>query len=184
MQTGCTLWFTGMSGSGKSTVSALVAKRLRDIGHKVELLDGDIMRTQLCRDLGFSKEHREENVRRVAFVCELLSRNGVIAVAALISPYRAGRDEARARIPNFFEVHMNCPLDVLIRRDTKGLYQKALAGDIPNFTGISDPYEPPLAPELTIDTSSESPEESVERIISGLQDLGLLISASTPRPVV
>jgi len=178
MQTGCTLWFTGMCGSGKSTVSALLAARLCALGRKVELLDGDIVRTHLCRDLGFTKEDREENVRRVAFVCELLTRNGVIAVAALISPYRAGRDEARARIPNFIEIHMNCPLDVLIERDTKGLYKKALAGEIPNFTGISDPYEPPLAPELTIDSSSDSPEQSVDRILSLLQELGVVASGS------
>ena len=167
-----------MCGSGKSTVSALLAARLCALGRKVELLDGDIVRTHLCRDLGFTKEDREENVRRVAFVCELLTRNGVIAVAALISPYRAGRDEARARIPNFIEIHMNCPLDVLIERDTKGLYKKALAGEIPNFTGISDPYEPPLAPELTIDSSSDSPEQSVDRILSLLQELGVVASGS------
>jgi len=182
MQTGCTLWFTGMSGSGKSTMSALVAARLRALGCKVELLDGDIVRTNLGRGLGFSKEDREENVRRVAFVCELLSRNGVIAIAALISPFRAGRDDARSRIPNFFEIHMNCPLEVLIERDTKGLYKRALSGEIPNFTGISDPYEPPLAPELTIDSSSESPQESVERIIIALQELGVIASGSALRP--
>jgi len=174
MEPGCTVWFTGMSGSGKSTVSALLAVRLRAMGFNVEVLDGDIVRTHLCRGLSFSKEDREENIRRVAFLCELLSRNGVIAIAAVISPYRAGRDEARARIPNFVEIHMSCPLEVLIRRDVKGLYKKALAGEIPAFTGISDPYEVPLHPEVTIDSSSESPEDSVERILSSLRELGVI----------
>jgi|SRR5581483_8448821 len=176
MEAGCTLWFTGMSGSGKSTVSALLAGRLREMGLKVEILDGDIVRTHLCRGLSFSKQDREENIRRVAFLCELLSRNGVVAIAAVISPYRSGRDEARARIPNFVEIHMSCPLEVLIQRDVKGLYKKALAGEIPAFTGISDPYEAPLHPEVTIDSSSESPEQSVERILSRLQELGVIAS--------
>src|SRR5437763_15114579 len=127
MGKGCTLWFTGMSGSGKSTLSNLLAARLRSMGARVELLDGDIIRTQLCRGLGFSQEDREENIRRIGFVCELLSRNGVIAIAAAISPYRAGRDELRARVLHFVEIYMDCPLDVLVERDVKGLYKKAIA---------------------------------------------------------
>ena len=180
MQTGCTVWFTGMSGSGKSTLSALLARHLRAQGLNVEVLDGDVVRTHLCRGLGFSKEDREENVRRVAFTCELLSRNGVIAIAAVISPYRAGRDAARARIPNFVEIHMDCPLDVLIQRDVKGLYKKALAGEITKFTGISDPYEPPLSPELAIDSSVHTPEVSVDRILSRLDEMGLLPAGTAP----
>ncbi|HXS74602.1 MAG TPA: adenylyl-sulfate kinase [Terracidiphilus sp.] len=174
MSRGCTLWFTGLSGSGKSTLSQLVASRLCALGAKVEVLDGDITRTLLCQGLGFSREDREENIRRIGFVCELLSRNDVIAIAAAISPYRASRDELRKRIPNFIEIHMNCPVEVLIKRDVKGLYKKALAGEIKQFTGISDPYEDPIAPELTIDSSSESIESSVARILRRLQELEII----------
>ena len=165
---------TGMSGSGKSTLSHLLELRLRATGAKVEVLDGDVVRTHLSKGLGFSKEDREENIRRIGFVCELLSRNGVIAIAAAISPYRAGREELRARIADFVEVYMMCPVEMLIQRDVKGLYKHALAGQIPQFTGISDPYEPPLAPELTVNSSEEGPEQSVERIMSKLQELGLV----------
>ena len=174
MHKGCTLWFTGMSGSGKSTLSSLLARRLRELGAKVEVLDGDVVRTRLSRGLGFTREDREENIRRIGFVCELLSRNGVIAIAAAISPYRAGRGEIRSRVTNFVEIYMKCPLEVLISRDVKGLYKKALAGEIPQFTGISDPYEPPPAPEVTIDSSMISPEQSVEIILSALCNLGIL----------
>jgi adenylylsulfate kinase len=163
-----------MSGSGKSTISTLLSGRLRALGLRVEVLDGDIVRTHLCRGLGFSREDREENIRRIGFLCELLSRNGVIAIAAVISPYRSGRDEVRARVTNFVEIYMKCPVEVLIQRDVKGLYKRALAGEIPQFTGISDPYEPPLSPEVTIDSSAESPEASVERILQRLQDLGVV----------
>ena len=178
MNAGCTLWFTGLSGSGKSTLSQLVASRLRAVGARVEVLDGDITRTLLCQGLGFSREDREENIRRIGFVCELLSRNGIIAIAAAISPYRASRDELRKRIPNFIEIHMNCPVEVLIERDVKGLYKKALAGEIKQFTGISDPYESPVAPELTIDSSSESIESSVARILSRLAELKIIPQAA------
>jgi adenylyl-sulfate kinase len=171
---GCTLWFTGMSGAGKSTLSAVVAQRLRDAGARVELLDGDVLRTHLCRGLGFSRADREENIRRIGFICELLSRHGVISIVAAISPYRASRDEVRSRVPSFVEVYVTCPMDVLIDRDVKGLYRKALAGEIPQFTGISDPYEPPLAPEVTIDSSSETPEQGVAKILAALEQAGVL----------
>jgi adenylylsulfate kinase len=164
-----------MSGSGKSTVSALLAEKLRALGAHVEVLDGDVVRTHLCRGLGFNKEDREENIRRIAFLCELLSRNGVIAIAAAISPYRSCRDQARARIPDFVEIYMHCPMEVLIERDVKGLYKRALKGEIPQFTGISDPYEPPLTPEITIDSSTESPQQSVEKILRRLEEIGLLL---------
>ena len=175
MDTGCTLWFTGMSGSGKSTVSGLLAARLRQLGAKVELLDGDVVRTHLCRGLGFSKEDREENIRRIGFLCELLSRNGVVVIVAAISPYRECRDEVRARVSKFVEIYMQCSLEVLIERDVKGLYKKAIAGEIPRFTGISDPYEPPLAPEVTVDSAAETPQQSVEKILCRLEELGIIV---------
>jgi len=171
---GFTLWFTGLSGAGKSTISERIAAELRALGAKVEVLDGDIVRTYLSKGLGFSKEDRDENIRRIGFVCELLSRNGVIAIAAAISPYRAVREELRSRIPNFVEVYVECPIDVLAERDVKGLYKKALAGEIPNFTGVSDPYEPPVATEVTVNSSRETPDESVERIWATLEHLGLV----------
>ena len=174
MHKGFTLWFTGMSGAGKSTISRAVELRLRERGAKVEVLDGDVVRTHLSKGLGFSKEDRDENIRRIGFVCELLSRNGVIAIAAAISPYRAVRDEVRARIPNFVEVYVSCPVEVLAERDVKGLYKRALAGEIANFTGVSDPYEPPLSPEVTVNSSEETPEQSVEKIWATLERLGLV----------
>jgi adenylylsulfate kinase len=174
MHKGFTIWLTGMSGAGKSTISAILEERLRKAGARVELLDGDVVRTNLSKGLGFGKEDRDINVRRIGFVCELLSRNGVVAIAAAISPYRRVREEVRARIRNFVEVHVDCPLEVLSSRDVKGLYRKALAGEIPHFTGISDPYEPPLAPEVAVDTSREAPEESAARILATLERLGLV----------
>jgi adenylyl-sulfate kinase len=163
-----------MSGAGKSTISALLEERLRAHGAKVEVLDGDVVRTHLSKGLGFSKEDRDENVRRIGFVCELLARNGVIAIAAAISPYRAVREELRARIPNFVEVYVECPVEVLAERDVKGLYKKALAGEIPQFTGITDPYEPPHDPEVTVNSSKETPAESADRIWATLEHLGLV----------
>ena len=171
---GFTIWFTGLSGSGKSTISQLLEKRLRAMDARVELLDGDVVRTHLCKGLGFSKEDRDENIRRIGFLCQLLSRNGVIAIAAAISPYRAVREEVRRRIPNFIEVYVECPIETLVERDVKGLYKKALAGEIKNFTGISDPYEPPAAPEVTVNSSRETPEQSLEKIWTLLENRGLV----------
>ena len=174
MHKGFTLWFTGMSGAGKSTIANLLEQRLRELNARVEMLDGDAVRTYLSKGLGFSKEDRDENIRRIGFVCELLSRNGVIAIAAAISPYRAVRDEVRARIANFVEVYVECPVEVLAGRDVKGLYRKALAGEIPQFTGITDTYEPPLDPEVTVNSSKETPQESLEKIWATLERLGLV----------
>ncbi len=171
---GFTLWFTGLSGAGKSTISEIVYQRLKDAGRRVELLDGDVVRTNLSKGLGFSREDRDTNIRRIGWVCELLSRNGVIAITAAISPYRATRDEIRSRIPNFIEVHVDCPLEVVASRDVKGLYRKAMAGEIPQFTGVSDPYEPPLNPEVRVDSSSETPEQSATRIWEKVAALGLV----------
>lgn len=171
---GFTLWFTGLSGAGKSTLARMSEKRLRAHGCKVELLDGDVVRTHLCKGLGFSKEDRDENIRRIGFVCELLSRNGVVAIGAAISPYRSIRDELRRKIGKFVEVHMDCPLDVLVERDVKGLYKKAIAGEIKQFTGVSDPYEAPLHPEVRVDSAVEAPEQSLERIWGIVIGLGLV----------
>jgi adenylyl-sulfate kinase len=171
---GFTVWFTGLSGAGKSTISGLLEQRLRAAGARVEVLDGDVVRTHLSKGLGFSKEDRDENIRRIGFVCELLSRNGVIAIVAAISPYRAVREELRARIANFVEVYMECPIEVLAQRDVKGLYRKALAGEIAQFTGITDPYEPPTAPHVTLHSSLETPQESADKIWATLERLGLV----------
>src|SRR5438105_15105297 len=173
MAKGFTLWFTGLSGAGKSTLSAPVAERLRALGHRVEILDGDIVRTNLSKGLGFSKEDRDTNIRRIGFVSNLLSRNGVIAISAAISPYREVRDEVRKMITNdgagFVEVFVSCPIDVLAERDVKGLYKKALAGELKNFTGVSDPYEPPVSPEVVVDSSKESVKDSVDKILGKLR---------------
>lgn len=174
MHKGFTLWFTGMSGAGKSTISEQIYARLKLAGAKVELLDGDVVRTHLSKGLGFSKEDRDINVRRIGFVCELLSRNGVIAIAAAISPYRAARDEIRATIGNFVEVYVHAPVEVLAKRDVKGLYKKAIAGEIASFTGVSDPYEPPGSPEITVDSSVEEVDHSVQKVWNKLRELGLI----------
>lgn len=173
---GATIWLTGLSGSGKSTIANLVAKRLGAAGAKVEVLDGDVVRTNLSKGLGFSKEDRDTNIRRIGFVCSLLSRNGVIAIAAAISPYKQIRDEVRATTTNFVEVFADCPLDTLIERDVKGLYKKALAGEIKNFTGVSDPYEAPENPEVRIDSGKQTPEESTAAVWDHLVARGILQS--------
>src|SRR6185503_3401254 len=156
---GLTLWFTGLSGSGKSTLATYLTPKLKELGKKVEILDGDEVRTNLSKGLGFSKEDRDTNIRRIGFVAELLAKNGVIAITAAISPYRDVRDEVRQKVTRhgagFCEVYVHCPIEVLAERDVKGLYKKALAGEIKNFTGVSDPYEPPTAPEVQVDSSKE-----------------------------
>jgi len=169
MGQGFTLWMTGLSGAGKTTLGQRLECELRARGHRVELLDGDVVRTHLSKGLGFSREDRDTNILRIGFVCELLSRNGIIAIATAISPYRETRDQVRARIGDFIEVYLDCPLDECIRRDVKGLYKKALAGEIREFTGVSDPYEPPVAAEITIETALEEPEQSVAHILSWLE---------------
>ncbi len=171
---GFTLWFTGLPCSGKSTLAEIVAPLLEQRGRGVEILDGDVVRTHLTKGLGFSKEDRDENIRRIGFVCMLLSKHGAVAIAAAISPYRAVRDQVRARIENFVEVYVNTPLDICIQRDVKGMYQKALAGEMKNFTGIDDPYEAPLHPEVTIETAKETPRESAARILAYLEQRGLI----------
>ena len=171
---GFTLWLTGMSGAGKSTISDELMARFRIGGAKVELLDGDIVRTNLSQGLGFSREDRDTNVRRIGFVAELLSRNGVIVVVAAISPYRETRNEVKARIADFIEVHVDCPIEVLASRDVKGLYKKALTGEVGNFTGISDPYEPPLDAAVVVRSDRETVGESVDRIWRELEARGLV----------
>lgn len=180
---GFTLWFTGLSGSGKTTLARMVEKELRARGMKVEVLDGDIIRQNLSKGLGFSKEDRDTNIRRIGFVCQLLTRNGVVAIASAISPYREVRDENRQRIGRYVEVYVEAPLEVLIERDVKGLYKKALAGEIPNFTGISDPYEPPLNPEIVVHTAEETPEESVAKILAKLEEMGYIPKAAPEEEV-
>ena len=172
---GFTIWFTGLSGSGKSTVTAILERELRGRGLRVEVLDGDVVRTHLTKGLGFNREDRDENIRRVGWVCALLSRNDVVAIAAVISPYRAVRDEVRGMIGRFVEVYMEAPVEVLAERDPKGLYRRAMAGEIANFTGVSDPYEPPLRPEVTCHSDGrETPEESAAKVTARLTELGYL----------
>ncbi|MGD1855849.1 MAG: adenylyl-sulfate kinase [Leptolyngbyaceae cyanobacterium] len=171
---GVTVWFTGLSGSGKTTISQALEKKLRAAGAKLEVLDGDIVRTNLTKGLGFSKEDRDENVRRIGFVSHLLTRNGVIVLVSAISPYRAVRDQVRERVGDFVEVYANTPVEVCEERDVKGLYKKARSGEIKNFTGISDPYEEPLNPEVDCRTAEESLEESVNKVMSKLEELGYL----------
>jgi adenylylsulfate kinase len=169
MSDGFTLWFTGLSGAGKSTLANLVAEELRARGHRVEILDGDEVRTNLSKGLGFSKEDRDTNIRRIGYVCNLLARNGVIAISAAISPYREVRDEVRRHHNRFFEVYMKCSIEKLSERDVKGLYKKALAGEIKNFTGVSDPYEEPLNPEIIIDSGAEQVEHSLQKLLRTLE---------------
>lgn len=175
MTTGFTIWFTGLSGAGKSTISALVQQELRARGRKVEVLDGDVVRTHLSKGLSFSKEDRDTNIRRIGWVCQVLTRNDVVAIAAAISPYRCVRDEVREQIDRFVEVYVACPLDQLAERDVKGLYKQALAGQISNFTGVSDPYEPPLAPEvICYSDGRETPEQSAAKVIAKLEYLSYI----------
>jgi adenylyl-sulfate kinase len=169
---GVVLWFTGLSGAGKSTLADALVPKLRAHGRKIEILDGDVVRTHLSKGLGFSREDRDTNIARIAFVAHLLARNGVVVIVAAISPFRETRENARALIGDFVEVHVAPPLEECIKRDVKGLYKKAIAGEIKQFTGISDPYEEPLSPELKIDTSRTTVEEGAARILAKLRELG------------
>jgi len=166
---GVTVWFTGLSSSGKTTLSHAVYERLWAKGHKIEILDGDVIRRDISRDLGFSKEDRDENIRRIGFVAELLTRNGLIVLVSAISPYRAVREEVRGRIGRFVEVYVNAPLEICEQRDIKGLYREARTGRLRGFSGIDDPYEPPLAPEVECRTDRESIAESVDKIVRILE---------------
>ncbi len=171
---GVIIWFTGLSGAGKSTIAEALEKVLKERGRKVEIMDGDVVRTNLSKGLGFSKDDRDINIRRIGFVCDLLARNGVIAIAAAISPYREIRDENRANTQNFLEVYVECSIEELTRRDVKGLYEKALKGEIKNFTGISDPYEEPLNPEVTLNSETQNEEESLGILVAALEERGYL----------
>ena len=175
MADGYTLWFTGLSGSGKTTITNLLVKDLLQRGSKLEVLDGDVVRENLSKGLGFSKEDRDTNIRRIAFVANLLSRNGVPVITAAISPYREIRDEARQMMDNrFIEVYVKASVEVCEERDVKGLYAKARSGEIKEFTGVSDPYEEPTNPEITVETESQSPEESAQQILTYLEDNGFI----------
>jgi len=172
---GFTLWFTGLSGAGKTTVAEIVEHELRDRAGTVEVLDGDIVRTNLSKGLGFSREDRDTNVLRIGFVANLLTRNGVPVIVSAISPYKEARDQVRRDIgEDFVEIFVDCPVEVCAKRDVKGLYAKAYSGEIPEFTGVSDPYEPPAAPELTLRTNEEEPQDSARRVIALLEELGYL----------
>src|SRR5258708_36786694 len=177
--TGFTIWFTGLSGSGKSTLSEIIEERLKARGRNVEILDGDIVRTHLSKGLGFSREDRDTNIKRIAFVCGLLTRNGVTCFSAAIAPYSESREWARHEIKNFVEVYVKCPIEVCRQRDVKGLYKLVDEGKIKNFTGVDDPYEEPEHPDLVIETNKESIEKSVERIFAKLVELGYLAAEET-----
>ncbi len=181
MDKGVTLWFTGLSGSGKSTLAERVAKELRHRGLRVEILDGDEVRTNLSKGLGFSKEDRDTNIKRIGYVCKLLTRNGVVAIGAAISPYREIRDYNRTQIGNFVEIYVECSIKELTRRDVKGLYKKALAGEIKNFTGVSDPYEPPEHPEITVNSGRQNEEESARAILDYLEQAGWIPAVESTR---
>ena len=175
---GFTLWFTGLSGAGKTTISRLVETELRDRGSRVEVLDGDVVRENLSKGLGFSKEDRDTNIRRISFVADLLSRNGVPVITAAISPYRELRDEARGLMgERFIEVFVKASVEVCAERDVKGLYEKAFKGEIKEFTGVSDPYEPPLNAEIVLDTEHQSPEESAAMVLTLLEERQLIPAA-------
>jgi adenylyl-sulfate kinase len=174
---GVTIWLTGLSGAGKSTLARGLAAALRERGRRVEVLDGDEVREHLSKGLGYSKEDRDTNIRRIAFVAKLLTRNGVAVITAAISPYREARDEARRQVGDFVEVYVRCSIDELVRRDVKGLYARALRGEIAHFTGVSDPYEEPLTPEVLVDSEHEDAAASLARILAFLEQAGYLAPA-------
>lgn len=181
---GFTIWFTGLSGSGKSTLAGIIEQRLRERERNVEVLDGDEVRTHLSKGLGFSKEDRDTNIKRIAFVSKLLTRNGVVTISAAIAPYREAREWARQEIGNFAEVYVKCPLEVCRQRDVKGLYKLVDEGKIKNFTGVDDPYEEPENPEVVLETDKESIEESVQKIFAKLVELGYLEAEEVNRDEV
>src|SRR5438270_8423097 len=171
---GVTIWLTGLSGAGKSTIAEHLTTHLRAQGLPVEVLDGDAVRQGLSAGLGFSKQDRDTNIRRIGFVAELLTRNGVVVIVAAISPYREAREEVRRRIGRLVEVYVRCPIEVLATRDVKGLYRRALAGEVPHFTGVTDPYEPPDDADVVVDTSVETVEEAVAKVLAAVERLGLV----------
>jgi adenylylsulfate kinase len=177
---GFTLWFTGLSGAGKTTIAEIVERELRQRLGTVEVLDGDIVRTNLSKGLTFSREDRDTNVLRIGFVANLLTRNGVGVIVSAISPFKEARDQVRRRIIDFVEVFVDAPLEVCAERDVKGLYKKAFSGEIPQFTGVSDPYEAPASPELHIKTNEEEPRDSARRVIVKLEELGYLAPVEQP----
>ena len=174
MTDGFTVWFTGFPCSGKTTLSQLLASHLRSLNIRVELLDGDEVRLHLSQGLSYTKHDRDLNIGRIGYVCHLLSRNGVVAIAAAVSPYREAREAVRKRTGRFVEVYVKCPLEVCLARDLKGMYKKAFAGEIPRFTGVSDPYEEPTKPEVIVQTDKQSPKESIAVILGQLASLGYL----------
>jgi len=184
MRNGYVLWFTGLSGSGKTTIATKLELKLRDMGTLVERLDGDILRETICKDLGFTKEDRIINIGRTGFIAELLSRNGVQTLVSLISPYSDSREKLKNRIANFYEIYVHCPIEYCIARDVKGLYTKALQNKTPNFTGVTDIYEVPRQPDLTIDTHQESVEESVNRVLEFLYSKHLILPSWTKEEFV
>lgn len=187
-ETGLVIWLTGLSGAGKSTLARLLEEKLAATARRVETLDGDEVRENLSRGLGFSKEDRDTNVRRIGFVARLLARNAVVVLVAAITPYRQSRDDVRRSVEDegirFVEVFVRCPLDTLVERDVKGLYLKALAGEIANFTGISDPYEEPLSPDVVVDSSTESVEQSAAKVLSLLEEPRQPAESSKPEAQV
>jgi adenylyl-sulfate kinase len=180
---GVTVWFTGLSGAGKTTIAERLVDALRARGSRVEILDGDVVRTNLSKGLGFSKEDRDTNILRIGFVSKLLTRNGVVSVVAAISPYAEIRNQVRSDVGDFFEVFVSCPLDELVRRDVKGLYEKALRGEIKNFTGVSDPYEAPENAEVTVHTDRESVDDSLQKVLAGLEDRGFVPALTESAPL-
>ncbi|MAF26677.1 MAG: adenylyl-sulfate kinase [Gemmatimonadota bacterium] len=179
---GFTVWFTGLPCSGKTTIAEIVAKRIQAECGKIEILDGDVVRTNLSKGLGFSREDRETNLNRIAFVCALLTRNGVPNIAAAISPFQNCRDFARDLIGNYVEAYARCPVEKCIERDVKGMYKKALAGEIKGFTGVDDPFDEPIDPEIICDTDKETVEESADRVIAYLRENGYLPKAPAEAP--